>query len=508
MANFRNWFRACKSRIERRLDKRIDTLPFEPVFSASNIHYDVSDRVSAISAGGIGAFHLLARKVGLIEGIDANLHLLKLHMPYHESDHVLNIAYNALCDGTCLEDIELRRNDENYLDALGAERIADPTTAGDFCRRFDSGTIGVLQDVINESRLRVWARQPHAFFDRATIDMDGSLVPSTGQCKEGMDFDYKKSFGYHPLVLTLAETGELLRIINRSGNRPSHEGAALEVDRILLLCARAGFRKIVLRGDTDFSQTQRLDGWDQNPMIRFFFGYDCVPKLVEIADNLAKTAWRPLQRRSRDPIKTQPRPRPENVKERMVKKHKYENLRLISEDVAELEYRPNACRKTYRMVVVRKNLSLENGQQELFPNERYHFYITNEREASAEEVVHEALDRCNQENVISQLKNGTRSLHAPVDNLESNWAYMVMTSLAWTMKAWWALMLPAKPGRKYQRHRDDKQRVLKMEFKTFLNAFMLLPCQIVRTGRKLVYRLLCWNPHLPILFRLINALRC
>jgi hypothetical protein len=310
------------------------------------------------------------------------------------------------------------------------------------------------------------------------------------------------------LVLTLAETGEVVSIVNRSGNRPSHEGAAQEVDRALLLCAKAGFRKIVLRGDTDFSQTQRLDGWDKNPKIRFFFGYDSMPNLEKIADNLPKSAWRPLKRLARYQVKTKPRRRPTNVKERAVKEREYENMRLVSEDVAEFDYQPVACGKKYRMVVVRKNISVEKGEQVLFPNERYFFYITNERECTQDMVVFEGNDRCNQENTIAQLKNAVRALHAPVDNLESNWAYMAMTSLAWNLKAWWALMLPEEPGASQQEHRDEKRWILKLEFKTFLNKFMLLPCQIIKTGRKLVYRMLGWNPHLPIFFRLIEALRC
>jgi hypothetical protein len=95
-----------------------------------------------------------------------------------------------------------------------------------------------------------------------------------------------------------------------------------------------------------------------------------------------------------------------------------------------------------------------------------------------------------------------------VNTLVSNWAYMVMTALAWNLKAWWALMLEEKPGRYQDRHRQEKQWVLRLEFRTFLNAFVLLPCQIIRTGRKLIYRLLGWNPHLPIFFRLLERLRC
>jgi hypothetical protein len=505
---FRRWFQKGKSRIERRLDKSRDTLRFEPMISARNIHYEVSDKTHAINCGGIGVFHTLAWRFGLIETIDERLHLLKFHLPYHESDHVLNIAYNALCGGSCLQDIELRRTDENFLNALDARRIPDPTTAGDFCRRFTAIDIDTLLDAINDTRQRVWAEQPNAFFDCATIDMDGTLSGTTGQCKQGMDIAYNGQWGYHPLIVSLANTSEVLSVINRSGNRPSHEGAAREVERSLRVCLRAGFRKVLLRGDTDFSQTEHLDGWNANAKIRFIFGYDAMPNLKQIADELPESAWRPLSRPARYDVKTQPRERPENVKDRIVKEREYLTLRLRSEEVAEFEYQPTACERTYRMVVIRKNITREKGEQALFDEIRYFFYITNERGWSCDEIVFSANDRCNQENLLAQLKSGVPALHAPVDTLESNGAYMVMTALAWNLKAWWALTLSEAPGRWQDRHRDQKEWTLRLEFKTFLNAFVLLPCQIVKTGRKVVYRLLSWNPHLEIFFRLLGKLRC
>jgi hypothetical protein len=505
---FQRWLDKCKRRITRRLDKSKDTMTFEPQFSASNIEYDFSQRVGAISCGGIGAIHLLTRKLGLSDAIDKRLQLLKIHLPYQDSDHVLNIAYIPLCNGTCLQDLERLRNDENYLNALGTCRIPDPSTAGDFCRRFQTADLHTLMDIINEARLKVWAKQPKEFFKRATIDMDGSLVGTTGECKAGMDISYNGIWGYHPLILTLANTGEVLALINRAGNRPSHEGAAAEVDRAVRLCIQAGFLEIVLRGDTDFSQTRYLDGWDSDKRIRFYFGYDSMSNLEEMADNLPKSEWRRLERPARYQVETQPRRRPENVKERIVKEREFENQRLVSEDVAEFLYQPTACRDPYRMVVIRKNISVEKGEQVLFPNERYFFYITNDWECTREQVVFEANDRCNQENLIAQLKSGVHALRAPLDDLESNWAYMLMTALGWNLKAWWALMLPETPGRWAEKYRAEKQWALKLEFKTFVNAFMLLPCQIIKTGHKLVYRLLAWNPHLPIFFRLLDRLRC
>jgi hypothetical protein len=158
--------------------------------TATNIHYEPAPRTRGLSAGGIGAIFLLAQKVELIQEIDRKLRLLKRHLPYHESDHVLNIAFNLLAGGTCLEHLELRRHDEVYLDALGAQRIPDPTTAGDFCRRFAEADVLALMDAINAARLRVWAQQPPEFFAEAILEADGSIVPSAAECKRGMDFTY------------------------------------------------------------------------------------------------------------------------------------------------------------------------------------------------------------------------------------------------------------------------------------------------------------------------------
>ena len=165
-----------KRRIGQRLRHKAEDRD-EPMFRARNIQFELADRAQAICYGGIGLMHSLARECGLIEAIDRNLELLKVHFPYHESDHVLNIAYNALSDGRCLEDLEGKRNDEAYLDALGTTRIPDPTTAADFCRRFKTvEQIASLQTAIDEARQTVWAKQPGEFFEQATVDMDGRRV--------------------------------------------------------------------------------------------------------------------------------------------------------------------------------------------------------------------------------------------------------------------------------------------------------------------------------------------
>lgn len=501
----RQQLRARKRRLERRLDKRSFPAGPGPVLRARNLHYAVAERAVGTPYGGIGLIQRLVHQLGLAQAIDERLELLKLHLPYHESDHVLNLAYNALCDGTCLEDLELRRQDEGYLNALGAERIPDPTTAGDFCRRFQQPDLEALQEAFDVARRQVWARQPPAFFAEARIDVDGTLVGTDGECKQGMDLAYNGVWGYHPLVVSLANTGEVLRLVNRPGNRPSHEGAAAEIDHSIALCRAAGFHKILVRGDTDFSQTRHLDRWHELANVQFLFGLDVTAAHMVHADDLPESAWKPLERPPRYQVKTAPRARPANVKQRLVEERGYRDIRLVDEWVAEMPYRPHACQHSYRLIVLRKNLEdREPRQQRLFDDYRYFLYLTNDWEHTPAEIVHRANDRCNQENLLAQLKGGVRALRAPVDSLLSNGAYMLMTALAWNLKAWLALSLPDTPGRWQEPHRTEKQRLLGLEFRTFVNAFLRLPAQIVRTGRKLVVKLLSWNGWQPVFHRLVS----
>jgi hypothetical protein len=493
-----------KRRILRRIENRPGPEREYPMLAADNIRYELADRVQGLAAGGIGAMLLLARRTGLVAAIDRRLHLLKRHLPYHESDHVLNITFNVLAGGRKLEHLELRRNDEVYLNALGAERIPDPTTEGDFCRRFGMGDVLELMDAINEARLRVWKQQPEEFFREATIDADGTIVGTDGECKEGIDLAYNGTWGYHPLIVSLANTQEPLFIVNRSGNRPSHEMAASFIDQAVALCRKAGFRSFLFRGDTDFTQTKHLDRWDNAGDIRFIFGIDARPNLIAHAEGLPESAYSYLERPER-PVKTTPRHRRERHKSRIVEERGFETLHTLEEMVAEFNYRPTACEREYRVVVLRKRVATDKAQMRLFEEYRYFFFITNDREMTAEQIVLTANGRCNQENLLSQLKSGVHALTTPVDNLVSNWAYMVMASLAWSLKAWAALLVPEAP-RHIEKHRAEKQKLLRMEFRTFCAAMIELPCQIIRSSRRLIYRLLSWNPWNGVFLRLVERL--
>ena len=486
-----------KRRIKHRLDarKRWSNQP-APIMTASNIHYEMAEKSRAINCGGIGAIQMMVNKLGLCEQIDAQLHLLKVHLPYHESDHVLNLAYNAMLQGVRLQDIELRRNDEAFLDALGAQRIPDPTTSGDFTRRFAEADIVELMEAINATREKVWRKQGEKFLQDAFIDIDGTIAPTLGECKGGMSLSYKGIWGYAPLIVSLANTSEVLYLRNRPGNVVSHEGCVEWIDRAIeLVEPHAG--EITLRGDTDFTNTAQLDRWDERG-VKFIFGMDAHAKVVSLAEELSPDAWEPLERLPRYEIKTRPRAKPDRIKENMVRFKGYENKVLVGESVAQIDYQPVKCKKAYRLVMVRKNISVQKGEHALIDEVRYFFYITNHTDYSNAQIVSLANGRCNQENVIEQLKNGVNAMRMPVDDLASNWAYMVMTSLAWNLKAWFGLLMPdAVRGRE----------VIGMEFRRFVHAFILIPAQIIKTGRRIIYRLMGYNAWLKDLFAMWERLR-
>jgi hypothetical protein len=408
--------------IGRRLAAAVEPNLAGPVLGRATIGYELSDRSRAVTHGGMGMIARLVTEVGLAAEIDESVHVLKIHRPYHESDHVLNIAYNALCGGTRLEDIEARRTDAVFLDGLGAAALPDPTTAGDFCRRFDEASIMALQDAVNRSRLGVWARQSAAFFEEtARIDADATLVGTDGQTKEGMDIAYNGTWGYSALMVSLANTAEALFLGLRGANRPSHEGVVPLYDRAIVLCRQAGWRDILLRGDTDFSLTSEFDRWDADG-VRFVFGYDARANLIAKANDAPDDLYHDLVARAERAIATAPRRRPRNHKDDVVRARGYKVLRQRHEDVTEFTYRPGRCKKDYRVVALRKNISVERGDNVLFEEYRFFFYITNDWDLTADEVIGEARQRCNQENLIGQLKSGVRALHAPVNTLNANWA--------------------------------------------------------------------------------------
>lgn len=463
-----------------------------PMFTSSKVRYEVGAYTDATSFGGIAAVHRLVTKLGLVQLINGRLKLLKAHLPYYESDHVLNLAYNVLCGGTRLEDIERLRHDIAYMNALGADLIPDPTTAGDFCRRFETGaTVLTLMEAINAVRPQLWQGRGRDLLGPVTyIDVDGTIAPTYGECKAGMDISHKGIWGYAPLIVSLANTREVLYLVNRPGNLPSHTDAASWIDKAIEL-VKPHVPEICLRGDTDFALTKNFDRWAEQ--VHFIFGTDNIDVLRRQADALDQACWQRLERKPKyETLTDQTRQRfQENEKERIVEEREFVNLKLNYEDVAEFDYQPGHCQRPYRVIALRKNITKMKGEHALFDDIRYFFYITTRTDLTPAQVVHRANERCDQENVIEQLKNGVNALRVPLYDLVSNWAYMVTAALAWNIKSWFAMMMHLKA---------DRLTFIRMEFRRFLNSIILIPGRVVRRARSTVIRIIGYLPTLDRFF--------
>lgn len=282
--------------------------------------------------------------------------------------------------------------------------------------------------------------------------------------------------------MSLANTKEVLYLVNRPGQAASHSGSVEWIDRALDLVSQAA-GQMTIRGDTDFTHTAHLDRWHQAGH-KFILGMDAHVKVVTLAEALPASAWRKLERLPKYEIRTQPRAKAFRYKEQIVVEKEYKNQVLVGEDIAEIEYQPLKAERKYRLIILRKNISVQRGEKALLDEIRYFFYITNRSDA-AEKIVGLANGRCDQENVIEQLKNGVNAMRMPVNDLLSNWAYMVMATLAWNLKAWYGLLVPKA---------ERGQEIMQMEFRRFLNTIMLVPAQIVRSGRKVIYRIMSYNP--------------
>jgi len=182
------------------------------------------------------------------------------------------------------------------------------------------------------------------------------------------------------------------------------------------------------------------------------------------------------------------------VKRAIIEERGYKNLELEREEYTEFSYQPIKCARNYRVVVLRKTINVRQGQALLIPEVRYHFYITNvqRRELSARQVIRNANDRCNQENLIEQTKNGVHAMRMPCDTLLANDAYMLIACLAWNLKSWVAQLWP---------DREQGKDLRRMEFRRFVASVIAIPCQVVRTGRHIVHRFMAYSRWLEAIFR-------
>jgi hypothetical protein len=443
-----------------------------PVFHCRSISAKVIEREPVTRDGGLALAHQLVTRLGLDRSIDRHLHLLKFHLPYYESDHVLTHAYNLFTGGRDIEDIQDLQHSTAVKNLLGACRIPDPTTAGDFLRRFCPESLDALQVAIDESRAKVWWKMPRRDREVATMDMDSTFKTVYGACKQGADFSYQKEWSYHPLLFTLAETGECLRIINRPGNRPSAEGAAELLGPCLDLLT-ASFKRVYLRGDSKFSQRE-IFLQAEEAGARFAIVHEITRALWWTAFHLPETAWKEFRaepgtvRPSRSGARRQHRRR---VRRQIARRRDYSTLSTVREWVAEIGYCPEGFEKPFRLVLKRQLICNER-QTEFFTHYEYRAVISNipKGEMSPSALVHFAYRRCDQENSIEQAKNGLGAMRMPTGELLSNGAFLLAAEIAWCLRAWLSLLALPRETRRW-------------EWGWFRRAFVHAPAKITSHAR-------------------------
>jgi hypothetical protein len=457
-------------------DEGSDRCSALPWFRNTTVGVEVDERSTATAYGGLALFHSLAGKLGLAEAINRELRLFKFHLPYTEADHILTQVYNLLCGGSCIQDIENLQNSEAIRRLLGARSIPDPTTAGDFLRRFDNGSLIGLQRAIDRVRVKVWKKLPRKKRRRATIDLDSHIREIYGECKQGADFSYTGKWSYHPLIATLAETGEWLRVVNRPGNAASQQGAA-EMLRECLQLTTPYFDEVYWRGDSAFYMAELLT-LSSRRGAHFVVCVDTMANLVREAEKLPRKAWKPMEWRPEEEPVPKEDQRQKRVRWRDVKVEErgYRTIEAGEQSVAEFDYRPSGCDVTYRMIVRRVKTRETQGQQVLWEGYRYRFMITDERRWSAEEVVRFGYGRCDIENDIEQMENGLTAMRMPTGELLANGAFLMMGQIAWNLKAWAALLvLPEETGR--------------WEWKRFRHAFVYIGAKVIRQARRVVAKM-------------------
>jgi hypothetical protein len=444
-------------------------------------------RQPATADGGLALAHQLAMGVGLDRSINRHLHLLEFNLPYFESDHVLTHAYNLFSGGRYIEDIASLQDSRAVKNLLGACRIPDPTTAGDFLRRFGEGDLGALQAAIDEARIKVWRALPPRKRRHITLEMDSTLKVVYGECKQGADFSYKGTWSYHPLLFTLAETGELLRVVNRSGNRPSAEGAAEMLGPCLEMLAEH-FGQILVRGDTKFStgpilKTLADHGAD------FVIGYPMTSALQSVALNLKPASWKPFRRQKglARPVRGRRRKR-RRQRQRIARRRGYRRVSTIREWVAEIPFTPPGLDHPVRLVILRKWVRQER-QRELLTHYTYRAFVTNLPPAiSPAHVVRHADRRCNQENAIEQAKNGLGAMRMPTGTLLANAAFLMAGQIAWNLRAWLSLLALPQP-------------TLRWEWGWFRRAFVHAPAHIISRSRSALVRIAGSHRFAPYIVR-------
>lgn len=456
------------------------------------LHLESDPRGEITHYGGLVLAQQLVRRFGVAKRLEESLRLFKRHAPYHESDHVLALAYTLYTDGTCLEDQAALQGSEAVRRLVGACRIPDPTTAGDFLRRFRAAQdVEQLSGVTDEVQEAVWSklarnvRRRRKKHELALVDLDGHVKPLYGVQKEGADFGYDGRWSYQPLVVSLGGSGECLKVVNQPGSARSSDAAAKALKEVLPL-VRRHFRNAIVRGDTDFDRSDVFNAAIDEGAY-FAIGGRLHQNRAALAEAIAEGRWKPFVPRADRQEQSGPsrHGRTANWRQNKAADRGFRTLRTVRQWVSEIAYQPAGLDSACRMIVRRILIEENNGQGALFEHFRYRLVLTNlPRSYTPRQVIDITYQRCDQENVIEQFGQGIAGWRMPVAEFMGNSAWLQIARLAWNLGKWIAqIALP--------------REVVRWEWKRFRRHFVYIAAKVLKTGRRLVVRLAGSHRFLP-----------
>jgi hypothetical protein len=456
------------------------------------LHLESDPRGEITHYGGLVLAQQFVRRFCVAQRLDGALRLFKRHAPYHESDHVLALAYTLYADGRCLEDQAVLQGSEAVRRLVGACRIPDPTTAGDFLRRFKTAQdVEPLSGVIEDIEEAVWSKLSRKVRARrkkrefALVDLDGHVKALYGVQKEGADFGYDGRWSYQPLVVSLGGTGECLKVIHQPGSAHSSDAAAKAVKEVLPRVKRH-FRNAIVRGDTDFDRSDVFKAV-MDERAYFAIGGRLYAKRAALVEAIAEQNWKSFVPRADREERGEPsrHGRTANWRRQKAAERGYRTLRTVEQWVSEIDYQPHGLDSPYRMIVRRVLIEETDGQGALFKHFRYRLVLTNlPRSYTPRQIIDLTYQRCDQENVIAQFGQGIAGWRMPVAEFMGNSAWLEIARLAWNLGKWIAqIALPSE--------------VVRWEWKRFRRHFVYIAAKVLKTGRRLVVRLAGSHRFLP-----------
>lgn len=362
------------------------------------------DEVTLTAHAGVVLVRDFVEKLGVAEVIDREVNVKERERGYPESENILSLCWNAMVGGDGLSDLNVLRGDAGLAQVLGVESILAPTTAGEFLRQFDMGDLADLRRV---NRLLAERVRPQQTSDQVTIDLDASLYEQCSTRKQGSRMNYKGQVGYYPLFAFWAEEQEMLATHLLRGNARAVPKAVWFLQQVLQTVPEG--KPLFLRADSEFYSWELIEFCEQHPPrpIIYAITADQTKSLTQAIEKLPETAWR-----------------------------RYYG----QEQVAELWFSPTR-RAAHRYIVKRHRVVEKDGTLAW----RYHVVITNDHRRSPKKLMKWALRRCAMENLIKEHKNDFGCEKLPTQKFHANWAWLLISQLAWNLVAWFKkLCLPTE----------------------------------------------------------------